>query len=150
MTGLWPQPKGINLCDLALNTYRCDSIALKNRTHIGWKQDNIWAACLGLTDDAYQLTMQKLADGPYRFPAFWGPGYDWMPDHNWGGSAVIGLEEMLLQEDPNTGELIILPAWPKNHDIHFKLYASGGRIVEVTQKDGQITQKIIKKFGDTK
>ena len=138
------------LLPLALNTYQCDSIALKNRTHIGWKQDNIWAACLGLTDDAYQLTMQKLADGPFRFPAFWGPGYDWMPDHNWGGSAVIGLEEMLLQENPITGELYILPAWPKDKDIHFKLYATGGRIVEVTQKDGKITQKVTKKFGDTK
>lgn len=132
------------LYQMALNTYQCDSIALKHRTHIGWKQDNIWAACLGQTDDAFSLTMQKLADGPFRFPAFWGPGYDWMPDHNWGGSAVIGLEEMLLQEDPVSGELLILPAWPKDRDIHFKLHASGGRIVEVTQKDGKITQKIIK------
>lgn len=138
------------LYQMALNTYQCDSIALKHRTHIGWKQDNIWAACLGLTDDAYALTMAKLADGPYRFPAFWGPGYDWSPDHNWGGSALIGLEEMLLQEDPVTGELMILPAWPRDKDIHFKLHASGGRIVEVTQKDGKITQKSVKKFGDIK
>lgn len=138
------------LYQMALNTYQCDSIALKHRTHIGWKQDNIWAACLGQTDDAYRLTLLKLADGPYRFPAFWGPGYDWSPDHNWGGSALIGLEEMLLQEDPVTGQLLIMPAWPKDKDIHFKLHASGGRIVEVTQKDGQITQKVIRKFGDIK
>lgn len=163
MAGLWESetlshlhkqsaltPSHLHTFALALNTYQCDSIALKHRTHIGWKQDNIWAACLGLTVDAYQLTMAKLADGPYRFPAFWGPGYDWMPDHNWGGSAMIGLEEMLLQEDPITGELLILPAWPKDKDIHFKLHATGGRIVEVTQKDGKITQKSIKKFGDTK
>ena len=143
-------PSHLNLFQLALNTYQCDSIALKNRTYIGWKQDNIWAACLGLAEDAYSLTLQKLKDGSYAFPAFWGPGYDWMPDHNWGGSAVIGLEEMLLQENPASGELILLPSWPKEHDIHFKLHASGGRIVEVTQKDGQITQKIIKKFGDSK
>ena len=38
-----------------------------------------------------------MADGPFRFPAFWGPGYDWAPDHNWGGSGMIGLQEMLLQ-----------------------------------------------------
>lgn len=138
------------LFGLARNTYLCDSIALKNRTYIGWKQDNIWAACLGFTDDAFRLTMQKLADGPFRFPAFWGPGYDWSPDHNWGGSALIGLEEMLLQEDPVTGELLLLPAWPKDRDIHFKLHASGGRIVEVTQKNGSIVQKSIKKFGDMK
>lgn len=160
LTGVWDDSQLNNysklstlnspLYKLALNTYQCDSIALKNRTYIGWKQDNIWAACLGLTDDAYSLTMQKLADGPFRFPAFWGPGYDWMPDHNWGGSAVIGLEEMLLQENPVTGELLILPAWPKDKDIHFKLHATGGRIVEVTQKDGKITQKVTQKFGDKK
>lgn len=148
--GLWKQEKGINHYNLALNTYQCDSIALKHRTYIGWKQDNIWAACLGQTEDAFSLTMQKLANGPYRFPAFWGPGYDWMPDHNWGGSAVIGLEEMLLQENPETGELLILPAWPKNRDIHFKLHATNGRIVEVELKDGIISQKITEKFGDTK
>ena len=135
---------------LGINTYQNDSIALRNRTHIGWKQDNIWAACLGMTDEAYALTMQKLQDGPYRFPAFWGPGYDWSPDHNWGGSALIGLEEMLLQEDPETGEISVLPAWPKDKDISFKLHATNGRIVEVEQKDGKITQKITEKFGNTK
>ena len=116
--------------DLALNTYQCDSVALAHRSSKGWKQDNIWAACLGLSDEAYQLTMEKLKDGPYRFPAFWGPGFDWSPDHNWGGSALIGLEEMLLQEDPETGEPILFPAWPKDKYIRFKLYATGGRIIE--------------------
>ena len=54
-------------------------------------------SCLGLTDEAVRLSALKLADGPFRFPAFWGPGYDWAPDHNWGGSGMIGLQEMLLQ-----------------------------------------------------
>ena len=74
--------------------------------------------------------MEKLQDGPYRFPAFWGPGFDWSPDHNWGGSALIGLEEMLLQEDPATGEPILFPAWPKDKHIRFKLHTSDGRIIE--------------------
>ena len=150
---------GTSLYEKAVFTYLCDSIAVKNRTYIGWKQDNIWAACLGLTDEAYELTMQKLASGPYRFPAFWGPGYDWSPDHNWGGSAMIGLEEMLLQEDPHTGVLYLLPSWPNDKNVHFKLHATSGRSIEAsldgqilnaTIKDGMITQKISKKFGDVK
>ena len=116
----------------ALNTYQCDSVALAHRSSKGWKQDNIWAACLGQTDDAYRLTMEKLQDGPYRFPAFWGPGFDWSPDHNWGGSAIIGLEEMLLQEDSSTGEPILFPAWPKDKHIRFKLHTNDNRVIEAS------------------
>ncbi len=116
----------------ALNTYQCDSVALAHRSSKGWKQDNIWAACLGQSDDAYRLTMEKLQDGPYRFPAFWGPGFDWSPDHNWGGSALIGLEEMLLQEDPSTGEPILFPAWPKDKHIRFKLHTNDNRVIEAS------------------
>ena len=123
--------------ELARNTYLYDPEAVKFRSHIGWKQDNIWAACLGLTEEARRLTLAKLSDGPHRFPAFWGPGYDWTPDHNWGGSGMIGLQEMLLQTD---GERILLfPAWPVEWDVHFKLHAPGNTTVEATLKDGKVT-----------
>src|SRR6185437_16208252 len=81
--------------DTAINTYKYDTDAIRFRSYIGWKQDNIFAARLGLTSEAASLTLKKLADGPRRFPAFWGPGFDWVPDHNWGGSGMIGLQEML-------------------------------------------------------
>ena len=126
----------------ARNTYRKDPHAVEMRTHIGWKQDNIWAACLGLTDEAVRLNTAKLADGPYRFPAFWEPGYDWAPDHNRGGGAMIGLQEMLLQETPD-GELMLFPAWPKDVDACFRLHATGGRIVEAEIKNGKITSNVI-------
>src|SRR5690606_2519628 len=67
--------------DTAINTYKFDKDALKFRSHIGWKQDNIFAARLGLTDEAWRLTSAKLNDSGRRFPAFWGPGFDWVPDH---------------------------------------------------------------------
>ena len=121
--------------DVAVKTYQQDTLALKFRSHIGWKQDNIWAACLGLTDEARRLCELKLADGPYRFPAFWGPGFDWSPDHNWGGSGMIGLQEMLLQETPD-GQLLLFPAWPREWDVRFRLHATGGRVVEATMKNG--------------
>ena len=124
--------------EVARNTYLYDPDALKFRSHEGWKQDNIWAACLGLTDEAVRLNRQKLQDGPYRYPAFWGPGFDWSPDHNWGGSGMIGLQSMLLQE---VGDSILLfPAWPKDEDVHFKLHASKKTTVEATLRNGEITQ----------
>ena len=123
--------------ELARNTYFYDPEAIKFRSHVGWKQDNIWAACLGLTEEAKRLTLAKLSNGPHRFPAFWGPGYDWTPDNNWGGSGMIGLQEMLLQT--NGEQILLFPAWSKEWDIHFKLHAPGETTVEATLKDGKVT-----------
>lgn len=122
--------------EVARNTYLYDPDAVRFRSHVGWKQDNIWAACLGLTDDAARLTSLKLSDGPYRFPAFWGPGYDWSPDHNWGGSGMIGLQEMLLQEVDE--KILLFPAWPKDWNVHFKLHAKGNTVIEADLKDGVV------------
>jgi len=91
---------------------------LKFRSHIGWKQDNIFAACLGLTKEAQRLASLKMKDSELRFPAFWGPGYDWTPDHNWGGSGMIGLQEMLMQT--NGEQILLFPAWPVEWNVHFK------------------------------
>lgn len=126
---------------IARNTYLYDPDALRFRSSKGWKQDNIWAACLGLTEEAVKLTSEKLANGPHRFPAFWGPGYDWTPDHNWGGSGMIGLQEMLLQCKGDS--IYILPAWPKDWDVHFKLHAPGNTTVEVRFEKGVVQQLIV-------
>src|SRR5690606_3282083 len=40
--------KGKPGLDIALNTWKYDTNAIKFRSHIGWKQDNIFAARLGL------------------------------------------------------------------------------------------------------
>ncbi len=78
----------------------------------------------------------KFKDSEHRFPCFWGPGFDWTPDHNWGGSAMIGLQEMLLQTE---GERILLfPAWPADWDVHFKLHAPGRTTIEAELKDGKL------------
>ena len=79
---------------------------------------------------------KKLQDGPHRFPAFWGPGFDWSPDHNWGGSGMIALQEMLLQEVGD--KLYVFPAWPRKWDVRFKLHASGNTTVEAELRDGQV------------
>ena len=123
--------------DTAQNTYWKDPHALEMRSSKGWKQDNIWAACLGLTDEARRLNMEKLANGPYRFPAFYDPGFDWAPDHNRGGAGMIGLQEMLLQETPD-GQLLLFPAWPREWNCRFRLYASDGHVVEASIENGRI------------
>ena len=123
--------------EIARNTYQKDTLAIKFRSHIGWKQDLIWAACLGMTEEAARLLRLKLGDGPHRFPAFWGPGFDWTPDHNWGGSGMIGLQEMLMQEADD--KIYLLPAWPRQSDVRFKLHASKNTTVEAEWKGGKMT-----------
>lgn len=127
--------------DTALNTWNYDTSVLKFRSHVGWKQDNIWAARLGLSSEAWRLTSLKLQNSERRFPAFWGPGFDWVPDHNWGGSAMIGLQEMLLQIDEK--RILLFPAWPKEMDVHFKLHAPYNTTVEAELKDGKIVSLIV-------
>lgn len=76
-----------------------------------------------------------MTDAPRRYPTFWGPGHDWVPDHNWGGSGMIGVQEMLMQ---TVGDKIyLLPAWPKEWNVSFKLHAPGNTVVECVWKTGK-------------
>jgi hypothetical protein len=120
--------------EVAINTYEYDPDVQKFADHVSWKQYNIFAACLGLADEAARLSILKLQDSGRRFPAFWGPGFDWVPDHNWGGSGMIGLQEMLLQTDGDT--IFLFPAWPKDWDVHFKLHAPQNTWVEAELNNG--------------
>lgn len=129
---------GVGKPDLetAINTWKYDPDVIKFRSHIGWKQDVIWAARLGLTEEAKDLLIKKMQDSGRRFPTFWGPGFDWTPDHNWGGSGMIALQEMLLQADGK--KIILFPAWPKEWDVHFKLHAPYNTTIECSLKNGKM------------
>ncbi|MEG1230546.1 MAG: DUF5703 domain-containing protein [Flavobacterium sp.] len=133
---------GVGKPDLetALNTWKYDPDALKFRSHIGWKQDNIFSARLGLTEESKKYNLLKMANSDRRFPAFWGPGFDWVPDHNWGGSGMIGMQEMLLQEAD--GKIYLFPAWPKDWNVHFKLHAKQNTTIEAELLNGEL--KILK------
>ncbi|WP_243348063.1 DUF5703 domain-containing protein [Parabacteroides sp. FAFU027] len=122
--------------DVARNTYLYDPFCVKNHHHESWAQAAIFAARLGLTDEAKKYTVLKLQDGKLRFPAFWGPGHDWVPDHNWGGSGMIALQEMLMQTHDR--KIILLPAWPKDWNARFKLHAPYNTIVEGEIRNGDI------------
>jgi len=102
-----------------------------------WHQDGIFFARMGLTAEAAAFNSRKLDDSARRFPTFWGPGHDWVPDHNWGGSGMIGLQEMLMQTIGD--EIRLLPAWPKDWDVDFKLHAPRATTVEGRVRDGKVS-----------
>jgi hypothetical protein len=103
-----------------------------------WHQDGIQFARMGMALEAADYNTKKLQDSPRRFPTFWGPGHDWVPDHNWGGSGMIGLQEMLLQTQGD--EIVLFPAWPMEWDVNFKLHAPFNTTVEVSLKDGELVK----------
>ncbi|KAA6330292.1 hypothetical protein EZS27_020986 [termite gut metagenome] len=126
--------------ETAINTFRYDPYVVKyyGNSFIGWNQYAIWAARLGLTDDAKKLVMLKLKDSGKKFPAYWGSHFNWIPDNDWCGTGMIALQEMLLQAKGE--EPLVLPAWPQDWDVHFKLYAPYNKVVECTYADGEIKE----------
>jgi hypothetical protein len=107
-----------------------------------WMPVVVNMAAIGNTPEAARRVIDKLSNtaAPQaRFPAFFGPGHDWVPDHNWGGSGMTALQEMLLAADPyGDGKIHLLPAWPKEWDVDFKLHAPQQTIVEASLKNGKV------------
>jgi hypothetical protein len=122
--------------DIAINTWKYGNDNADQKNYVSWHQDAIFCARLGLTDEAAAITIKKLQDSERRFPTFWGPGHDWVPDHNWGGSGMIGLQEMLMQTVDK--KIYLFPAWPKDWDVSYKLHAPFNTTVEGVLKNGQI------------
>ena len=97
---------------------------------------------MGLTDLAQNMTVYKMQDANNnRFPTFWGPGFDWTPQMDTGGTGMIGLQDMLLQTNGNASRTIrLLPAWPSNWTADFKLSAPFNTTVEGTVSGGNFTK----------
>ncbi|MBN1636630.1 MAG: hypothetical protein JW920_08955 [Deltaproteobacteria bacterium] len=129
---------GIGRSDLeiAINTWKYGADREGQKDYISWHQDAIFCARLGLTEEAAAKTVRKLGDSGRRCPTFWGPGHDWVPDHNWGGSGMIGLQEMLMQTVDD--KIYLMPAWPKEWDVIFKLHAPGKTVVQGKMQQGKV------------
>ena len=113
------------------------------RTHkdnFGWQQNSIQAAYLGLTDEAKRMVTESFStwDKNFRFPAFWGPNYDWTPDQDHGSVAVNALQRMLIQYEND--KVYLFPAWPKEWDVHFKVNAPGNTTIEGIFENGKIVR----------
>jgi len=109
----------------------------------GWTQDPIQAALLGLADVASRYTAQNFArkDPGSRFPAFWGPNFDWIPDQDHGSVALIALQTMLMQTEGR--KILLFPAWPKGWDADFKLHAPRRTTVEGTYRAGKLGRLVV-------
>jgi len=120
--------------------------ALRQRTdkgNFGWRQDDVFMAYLGLADEArnYVVGRARRHDPHSRFPAFWGPNYDWTPDQDHGGVLMKAFQSMLLQSDGR--KIYLLPAWPKEWDVDFKLHAPYRTVVAGKVRDGRLVNLVV-------
>jgi hypothetical protein len=120
----------------------------------GWQSAPVQAAYLGLPREAARLASINFNDqfihwndnidlnAPYpnrpraRFPAFWECKMDGTPDNDHGANSVNTLQSMLLQSDGN--KIFLLPAWPENWDVSFKLCAASNTTIECEYRDGKV------------
>jgi alpha-L-fucosidase 2 len=106
----------------------------------GWQQNAIQAAMLGLDDEAKAAVVANAHSNSkgFRFPATWGPNYDWIPDQCHGNVTMIALQRMLLQCEGD--RMLLLPAWPQTWDAEFKLHAPYQTTVEGVIRDGKLIE----------
>ena len=111
-----------------------------DRGHQGWRQDDVFMAYLGLADEAreYVVGRARSHDERSRFPAFWGPNYDWVPDQDHGSVLIKAVQAMLMQTDGD--KVYLLPAWPRDWDVHFKLHAPKRTVVEGEVQGGRLVK----------
>lgn len=104
----------------------------------GWAQDPIIAAFVGLTDEAKRLVLGRSVRRHQTavFPAFWEAGFDWCPDQDNGGVFTIALQSMLLQWEGK--RIFLLPAWPKEWNVSFKLHAPFKTVIEGSVQQGKL------------
>jgi hypothetical protein len=61
---------------------------------------------------------------------------DGTPDNDHGANSANALQSMLLQS--NGREIFLLPAWPEDWDVSFKLHAAFNTTVECEYREGRI------------
>lgn len=96
------------------------------KSNVGWSQDAMNAAMLGLANESANMVVGRATTPPpkgYRFPIF-APGEgDYEPSADHYAVMSNALTYMLIQSLDDADETIaILPAWPCRWDVQFKVH----------------------------
>ena len=103
-----------------------------------WTQDQIGWACAGNAKQAAAGLVRRFraANAATRFPLYGNDVTDGVPDFDHFGSGSIALQRMLAQE--GNGKIYLLPAWPSEWDVDFKLHLQGGAVLTGIVKEGKL------------
>ncbi|HXP63555.1 MAG TPA: LamG-like jellyroll fold domain-containing protein, partial [Dongiaceae bacterium] len=103
-----------------------------------WTEDQIHWACAGNAAEAADGLMRRFrtASSMCRFPLYGKEGPDSCPDFDHFGAGSMALERMLAQEAGR--KILLLPAWPADWDVDFKLHLRRGAVLTGIVKDGRL------------
>ena len=104
----------------------------------GWHPESIMAAMVGLTGSVQKEVVWAL-NRPVpeqRFPGFFKSTHDGIPDVQHSSVAATALQRMILQDLGD--KMILVPAWPKEWNANFKLYAKKNTIIQGKIVNGAI------------
>ena len=109
----------------------------------GWSYGVINFAFLGFAQQAYAMVLDRARQPPppgYRFPAFAAHYQDYLPSADHYSVMNTAVNAMLMQpgEDGEAGSIVLLPAWPCDVDVHFKLWGVLNTSVEVVWAGGAL------------
>ena len=115
-----------------------------HKHYFGWAQDELNAAYLGMAEEAREHIADRALTHSrkiYRWPAYWGPNFDWCPDQDEGGVFQNTIQSMLLQYEGD--RIFLLPAWPKAWNCDFKLHAPRNTTVAGRVEDGVLKDLVV-------
>lgn len=103
-----------------------------------WTQDQIDWAYAGNAQRAQEGLLHRFrhASTQCRFPLYGSKGPDSCPDFDHFGSGSVALQKMLMQCKGK--KIVLLPAWPKNWDVDFKLHAPENTTIKASVKNGKV------------
>lgn len=103
-----------------------------------WTQDQIHWALAGNAPEAAEGLVRRfrVASKMCRFPLFGREGPDSCPDFDHFGAGSVALQRMLVQE--GDGKIFLLPAWPADWDVDFRLHLPGKTVIAGEVKDGRL------------
>lgn len=101
-------------------------------------------ASLGLAEEAGKAAIAKMADAASsaRFPLIHGAAAEG-PDLASLGAGMAGLQAMLVASEPDPkGRIFLLPAWPRNWDVTFRVRAAGGTLIDGVVESGKLVRLV--------
>lgn len=93
----------------------------------GWYPDALHAAALGLTAAARRDVERNAAAVCGRFPAMFGPNFDWVPDQDHGNVTTLAVQRLALElvRDGERGRAP--PRWPQGWGVTGTIVDEDGR-----------------------
>jgi hypothetical protein len=129
--------------ELARTTFEKRMFKAPENVQPGYHPDPIQAAFLGFPETAreYVVSYFKRRDPESRFSVFYEAAADWRPNQQTGNVAMLALQKMLVQTERK--RITLLPAWPKDWDVEFKLRAPYKTTVEGVYRGGRLEQLVV-------